>query len=440
MGGSRTGFGPYLGTTALISLGFFTMGLMDPLYDNFVPLFLGQYIHSRSLIGAIMTIDNVFAILLIPLVSVWSDRTRTRIGRRMPFIVLALPASALLFAALPSAALVSGLALVGLIVVLNVFKQGARGPVVALMPDIIPGKFRSEANGVINMSSAVAAIIGTLFLARLMDLDMVLPILGATKHRLPFLIAAFLVLVTVLMLFLLVKERGSGQASPGAGEDPGEGQGGAQPGVLRSLGLVIASKDRSALYILIAIFLWFFGYQGVLPFISGYMRDVMGVSYGQTAMASGAVAVAMTVCAVPSGYIAHRVGRKRTIRFALAALAVVLAATFAHEPLCAALGLSRAARLASFLGLMFLFGAFWIAVVANSFPMLWQMASFSNIGVYTGVYYASKEFSSILSPPATGAIADMLGLRWMFAVASLFMLAAFFVMRGVSSGEAPKEA
>ncbi|HET7839508.1 MAG TPA: MFS transporter, partial [Rectinemataceae bacterium] len=105
------GFGPYLGPTALISLGFFTMGLMDPLYDNFVPIFLRHYIPSMSLVGAIMTIDNVFALFLIPLVSIWSDRTRTGIGRRMPFIVVALPASALLFAGLPSAAAASAAAL-----------------------------------------------------------------------------------------------------------------------------------------------------------------------------------------------------------------------------------------------------------------------------------------------------------------------------------------
>ncbi|HET7838765.1 MAG TPA: MFS transporter, partial [Rectinemataceae bacterium] len=320
--------------------------------------------------------------------------------------------------------------LLAMIVALNVFKQGSRGPVVALMPDLIPGEYRSEANGVINMSSAVAAIIGTLFLARLMDLDLVLPVLGQVRGRLPFLLAALLVVITVALLFGLVKERRT-EAGAGADEE--------RVGVWSSIALVLGSKDRSAPLILASIFLWFFGYQGVLPFLSTYMREVIGVSLGQTAMAPGAVAVAMTLCAVPSGYIAHRVGRRRTIRFALMALALVLLALFAHGSLSSALGLGHGARLASFLGLMFLFGAFWIAIVANSFPMLWQMASHANIGVYTAVYYAAKESSSILSPPVTGAIADLLGMRWMFAVAALCMAAAFFVMRGATSGEAPRE-
>ena len=67
MSTAKKGFGPYFGTTALISLGFFTMGLMDPLYDNFVPLFLRKYITSMSAVGTIMTIDNWFALFLIPL-------------------------------------------------------------------------------------------------------------------------------------------------------------------------------------------------------------------------------------------------------------------------------------------------------------------------------------------------------------------------------------
>ncbi|NLA93027.1 MAG: SLC45 family MFS transporter, partial [Spirochaetales bacterium] len=88
--------GYYL-TTFLIGLGFFTMGLMDPLYDTYIPIFLSRYIESNALIGAIMTLDNVFAIFLIPIFSAISDRTQTRIGRRMPFIISLLPLSAFAF-------------------------------------------------------------------------------------------------------------------------------------------------------------------------------------------------------------------------------------------------------------------------------------------------------------------------------------------------------
>ena len=114
--------GYYL-TTFLIGLGFFTMGLMDPLYDTYVPIFLGKYISSNSLIGTIMTLDNVLAIFLIPIFSAFSDRIDTKIGRRIPFIITLLPLAALAFGLIPISALSSLWALVLLIFVLNLAKQ-----------------------------------------------------------------------------------------------------------------------------------------------------------------------------------------------------------------------------------------------------------------------------------------------------------------------------
>ncbi len=429
MSAERNGFRKYLGRTALISLGFFTMNLMDPLYDNFVPLFLKNYVRSMGVRNVIMTIDNVFALLLIPLVSVWSDKARTRIGRRMPFILVTLPLSAILFAALPFAAVASFAALLSLIVALNVFKQGARGPIVALMPDIIPGQFRSEANGVINMAGAAAGIIATLALGPLMNPSITLPFLGATTGKAPFVIAGVLVVASVVLLFAFVKEGRSGEGSQ-AGETEERAP------VLASFRAIAGAEEKSALLILVAIFLWFFAYQGVLPCLSTYMLDVIGVSVGQTSLAMGAAAVAMVVFAVPAGVLAARLGRKRVVRGSLLALVAVFMAIFLHESATRALGLSAPARLYSFLALMFLFGAFWIAIVANSFPMLWQMATYANMGIYTAVYYVAKESSSIVSPPITGLSSDLFGIRSIFLIAAVFMLAAFIVMGFVKRGEA----
>ena len=158
----------YWRTTFLIGLGFFTMGLMDPLYDNYIPMFLGNYIESSSLVGTVMTLDNILAIFLIPIFSALSDRTHTRIGRRMPYIITCLPLAAIFFALVPFSALESFLFLFVTIFLLNIFKQAVRGPVVALMPDMVPADLRSEANGVINTMGGLATILGTVLLARLM--------------------------------------------------------------------------------------------------------------------------------------------------------------------------------------------------------------------------------------------------------------------------------
>jgi len=203
----KKGFGPYLGLTFLIGFGFFTMGLMDPLYDTYVPIFLSRYIDRMSMVGFFMTIDNILAIFLIPLVSAWSDRTYTRIGRRMPYILVLLPLTAVLFGAIPYAADISLGFLLAVLLLLNMTKQSVRGPVVALMPDTIPADYRSEANGVINTMGGIASIVGTIGLARLMDLDTTLPLLGATKDRLPFPLAGIFVVLAVILLFAFIREK-----------------------------------------------------------------------------------------------------------------------------------------------------------------------------------------------------------------------------------------
>lgn len=418
----KKGFGPWLPLTILIGFGFFTMGLMDPLYDTYLPVFLGQYIESNALIGTVMTLDNVFALFLIPVVSVWSDRIRTPIGRRKPFILTLLPLSAVFFGLLPYAAGVSLAALVILVFFLNLAKQAARGPVVALMPDTVPGEYRSEANGVINMMSGIASIVGLVGLARLMDVDVTLPLLGATKDRLPFPIASLLVALATVLVALLVKERSSAET---AAEE--------RPKLFESLRKVGEGKDKSAVLILVALFLWFLGYQGVLPFVGRYGIEVLGLSKGVAGLSAGAVGIAYALFAVPSGYVAHRLGRKRTIRIALVVLTLLAAALVVHG--FTGFGLAGMARVYVFWAILFVFGAFWVTVVTNSFPMLWQMASWGTMGVYTGLYYLFSQTAAIASPPVTGGIIDLFGYPGIFAWCALCMAAAFVVMGFVKKGE-----
>ena len=85
------------GRTMLIGLGFFASSLLWSLYNSFVPLILKDYIASTTVIGAIMTIDNFFGVVFQPLFGSLSDKTRTPIGKRMPYIVVAAPICAFFF-------------------------------------------------------------------------------------------------------------------------------------------------------------------------------------------------------------------------------------------------------------------------------------------------------------------------------------------------------
>ncbi|GHV35924.1 MFS transporter [Spirochaetia bacterium] len=415
---SKRGFGKYLGLSFLIGFGFFNMGLMDPLYDTYVPLFLGRYIGSKAVVGAIMTVDNILQLFLISFVSIWSDRTRTRIGRRMPFIIVMLPISAILFSLFPPMAGSSLFALIVIIFLFNIFKTSVRGPIVALMPDTIPGDYRSEANGVINTMAGIGTVVATLLLARLFDV----------KESLPFNITSIAIIAAVLILFIFVREKLPEKEETEEKKVP----------VLKSIMQIFRSEDFSVARILIALFVWFTGFQGAIPFLGLYLVEYMGVSGGNAAMAQGMSGIASVLMAVPAGYIAHRIGRRRYIRISLFCLAVILFLISLSGHIGKTMGLSSANSLNIFLILMFIFGAFYVGVIVNSFPMLWQMATFGNMGIYTGLYYTFSQSASILSPPITGAIIDLVGYPGIFIFAGICMLVSWFVMAGVKAGEPAK--
>ncbi|MDR2070193.1 MAG: MFS transporter [Treponema sp.] len=412
---TKKGFSAYMPVTFLIGCGFFTMGLMDPLYDTYVPLFLRRYIGSNTLVGGVMTLDNILQLFLIPVIAVWSDRTRTRIGRRMPFIVVMLPVSAVLFHLIPIMAALSLSALIAILFIFNIFKTSVRGPIVALMPDTIPGDFRSEANGVINTMGGIGLIVGTLALTRLMNI----------QPGLPFTVAGGCIIAAALILLLFVRER----IPEGAGED-------SHLRVVDSVRTAFSSGDSSVARILLSLFFWFMAYEGVKPFLGLYLVEAVGVAESNAALAQGIAGISSVLLAIPTGYFAHRMGRRNYIRLSLALLTVVLLLIPATGAIALSRGFSQSGRLGLFLALMFLYGAVWIGVVVNSFPMLWQMAAFNNMGIYTGLYYTFSQSAAILAPPVTGAVIDLSGYPGIFIFGGACMLIAWFIMGRVSAGEA----
>jgi MFS family permease len=344
----------------------------------------------------------------------------------MPFIVVMLPVSAALFSLIPPLAAFSLPALIGIIFCFNIFKTSVRGPVVALMPDTIPGDYRSEANGVINMMGGIGLIVSTLILARLM----------AVRASLPFNIASGGIIIAVLVLLIFIREKLPEKPEERAETIP----------VWTSVKQVFApqgaaggqGRDSSVARILISLFLWFTAYEGAKPFLGLFLVETMGVAEENAALAQGMAGISSVMLAVPAGYMAHKLGRRRFIRMSLVFLALILFLIPLSGLMAPRAGLGAGGSLAVFLVLMFLYGAVWIGVVVNSFPMLWQMASFGTMGIYTGLYYLFSQSAAILAPPITGAIIDLTGYPGIFIFGGLCMLGAWFVMAGVRSGE-PQE-
>src|SRR5512136_556699 len=162
------------GKTFLLGFGFFGVSIIWGVYNAFVPFFLADKFGLQpAIIGFFMTLDNIAALLIQPPVGAWSDRLRTPIGRRMPFILIGAPIGAVAFGLIPLAAILP--LFVACTSTLLISMAFWRTPVIALMPDITPSKFRSQANGVINFMGGLAGIVAFLGGARLYEMNPAFP-------------------------------------------------------------------------------------------------------------------------------------------------------------------------------------------------------------------------------------------------------------------------
>ncbi len=424
--------------TFLIGFGFFGISILWTIYNSFVPLFLqcGNPLFeckedtvgfglNPGPTGIIMTLDNIAAFFILPLIGVWSDRVWTRFGRRMPFILTLAPIAVLAFIAIPlvesmipselngqTAQL--GTLLAFFMLALGLFllaMAGFRTPVIALMPDLTPSPLRSKANGVINLMGGLGTLLATVGSAALYGMG----------RSIPFIAGGVLMLVAALVLFLYVKE--PQELAAAAHEDEGLG-------VLRGLRRVPADARRSLFLLMGAIFCWFVGYNAVETFLTSYGVTVLSMTPGRAALLMGVASLTFLVFAVPSGFIAGRWGRRRTIITGLSIFGVLLILNF----------FLRSSTLVW--GVLGIGGMAWALVNINSLPMVVDIAaSPADLGTYTGLYYLASQAAAVAGPIINGYIVQWGNNNYnlIFVVTPLFFLFAILCMLGVTRGEAHPE-
>ena len=201
--------------TFYIGLAFFSILMIWQLYNHYCPIFLNhllgqKYQDANSLlyiVGVIMAADNLFAIFMLPIFGALSDKTKTRWGRRMPYIIGGMLASVILFPFIAVMfilnSLVGVIVMMGLIlVVMNIY----RNPAVALMPDITPKPLRSKANGIINFAGYLGAIFAGGLAIFFSVGEYGEPSWNPTNPLIAFLIGSILMLVVMVLLFVKIKE------------------------------------------------------------------------------------------------------------------------------------------------------------------------------------------------------------------------------------------
>ncbi|NLW53598.1 MAG: SLC45 family MFS transporter, partial [Clostridiaceae bacterium] len=285
----------------LIGFGFLASSLAWSIYNSQVPLILEQRFQlSGVLIGTIMTIDNFFGVIFQPLVGAASDKTRTRIGRRMPWIIVGIPVCALFFSLAPLQQTLW--AFMGAIIIFNLVMSLWRSPVISLMPDVTARPLRSKANGVINMMGGIGSILAFLVGGILSDIR--------DDKFFAFFFASVLMMIALFILLKFVREpdslsfreehnisikntisnRWAYQAREALADDPhakDEEEAQAAEGKKRSFAAFLTlpgAEKRSLLFLLLAVFSWFMGFNAIEAFFTLFATNTYGISGGSATM------------------------------------------------------------------------------------------------------------------------------------------------------------
>jgi len=407
------------GKTFLLGLGFFGVSVIWSVYNAFVPVFLAdRFLMAAGFIGFFMTLDNIAALLIQPAVGAWSDRLRTPIGRRMPFILVGAPLAAIAFIMLPIATSLFVFFLAATLLLLSMAIW--RTPVVALMPDITPSKYRSQANGIINFMGGVGAIIAFLGGAALYDLN----------PNYPFWLGAGLVAVSAILVFVFIKEPEEMIASE---KDA--------PSLADSIRLILHDKDKSTVRILLAIFFWFIAYNGIEAFFTLYAKNHLGLTESDGARLLGQLSTLFVLFSLPAGYIGAALGRRKTIMTGIIVMAICIALMFflPVNTLTNLLTTLPVLGQVPVIGVILMIaGVSWASINVNSLPMVVDMTEPERVGTYTGLYYLFSTLAAILGPIVYGFIIQLSGGAYslLMLISPMFMAMALISIAGVTAGEA----
>ena len=380
--------------TLILGFGFFGINIIWPLFNSLIPPMLEDLGLTATVIGFIMTWDNIINLFFQPWVGSRSDRTHTRVGRRKPWLMLGAPLAAFFFILVPFVRenfVLIALAMLGTSICMALF----RSPTVAYLGDLFRPAERSKSNGVINLMGGLGGAFALLGGGALYKIEV----------PLPFIVGAGVMLIAIGIVVAFVKE-------PDLSDQPRTEQ---EPGIWANAKRVATDRDRSGLFLLAAIFSWFVGCNIILAFFTLYARNVLGVPVGTSAQMLTAFPATLIIFSIPSGLLATRIGRKPTIIIGLGGMV-----------LCS-------------LAVLAVMGAFWALVNINSLPMVYDLAGQRSIGAFTGLYYFAASLAAITGPILAGRLIDSMSYRIIWPFCLIFLALAMVLMTQVRQRMRPVE-
>jgi maltose/moltooligosaccharide transporter len=296
-----------------------------------------------------------------------------------------------------------------------------RTPIVALMPDITPSRYRSQANGVINFMGGIGSIIAFLIGAKLYKIN----------EAYPFWLGSILVLVAVILVFIFIREPKVYEENPNA----------ERPNLWKSFAELFKEKQHDALRIFMAIFFWFVAMNAIETFFTLYANKYLGMPEADSVQILTLNSLMFVIGALPAGYIGGRIGRKKTISIGLALMVAIMGSIFFFTKDMLLVPLFKLPMFGNVpvVGLLLMFaGLSWSLVNINSLPMVVDLTNAIKIGTYTGLYYLFSTLAAIAGPNINGWIVQLTGNNYssIFIIGPIFMIAALVSILGMKGGEA----
>lgn len=387
------------------------------MYDNIIPLILrDRFEMNDATIGIIMALDNILALFMLPIFGVLSDKTHTRRGRRIPYIVIGTFCAGLFVLFLPFAVtnnrLMMFMVMLGLAVIaMNVL----RAPAVALMPDVTPRLLRSRANAVINVMGSLGALYSLIIISRYNASGQ------SDNYTHLFVAVVSLMIVCVGIMAFTIKENNWNADARLADKS------------LAKMGITFESTDSmeklpkdkkmSLWALLMSVSLWYIAYDGVTTVFSRYVANVWGngSSYEECIMIA---TIAAIVSYIPNSLIAAKIGRKKTIIIGI----LCMTAGFI---VCGLLGRTSVIAIMAFV----IVGFGWAAINVNSYPMVVEIADDGEEGRFTGYYYIFAMAGQVLTAIISGMLIQFVSYRLLFPYAVIFCLLALISMSQVKHGD-----
>ena len=414
--------------TFLIGFAFFGILLLWQVYDSWCPTFLtdifahnmygltsaelrlsdpAKILNVQWLVGIIMACDNLAALILLPIFGNISDKTKSPIGKRMPFILVGTFVAAVAFPFVPL--FFHSNNVVGMIIMMAIvlmFMMMYRNPAVALMPDITPKPLRAKANGIINIMGYLGGAFATVLGIFLKLSDYINVSDRADKMwiiEIPFIVASILMLISALVLFLTIRENKIADEMKEQME-LGE-QMAAIENPVTDEGPMSPANKRMLLAILGAEFLWFMADNAIGTYIGNYVIYYLNSVSSATMILTIAGGVASVVGFAIAGGIAEKIGRKWTVSIGLIVTFVALLVMIFVKPTNVVTGVNGEFSFPVLLYGVWVLKGFGMALVHNcSFPMVVELCSSKKIGKFTGYYYTASMAAQTVTPVLLGLI------------------------------------